>query len=1203
MLSKFNQLISYTEFSSAVIITAEDKREDFYTSELHVSDKTFELRPETPVSSNILDIKTDAEPLKSVPVFMKHISSMEVFVEDVAKFSVTISGFPEPTIQWFYNGKKLIPSSNHKFVYDKAEYSLIMAYTKFTDEGEYTCTASNVLGKTSCSAYLKIKPKEGMGGFRKSAAKPPVAKLPEKKINKEPLSKEAVLVQQAEYKYVSKGEAPQFFKEFKSLQCLKGMLGKFEYVVTGEPMPEVLWYKGNNQIFPGVQYSLSYNSNGSGSLTIHNIQKKDSGLYSCKAFNTFGEATCTAELIVVSDTFVDEHSTQEMVQKLYDRTTRDQAVELCCLFTVKSPGDTQAELQERDQLAYTIASEEKQSVRSEQMAILNKEKIAATETAISGMKQTIMHSQVTQESLGFIEQHPEPIKGLPEFKVPSTEVQSKNCIPTVEEKTEIPKEAIFNIKGMSIATFKPVTAEIGMPKTEPRYTVHSYEVEELQEPLKESLFVFEVPTLHQGKIQKENKMEVCTTVSTEKKKIRDEITEEIQPLDAGKESKSLKELPKPFLASVTESHKSTLKESILKVQKAGSQQALLMKDKLVKTALNTEEKQPLQSEYTKILIGLDCAISMTSKTEEKESLHLQIVKEQDTLPKELSFIFEVPIEDKADLRKSPTSLHSLVAEEQHLVPYEYTTQLSDVKNSIEIKPTKEHVSTLHSHHIKSMCIFHKEGMLPQVKPAAHIAAGKFETAYSNAVVVEETTELLDEQSKSLEMKIESLHSEAKTHPLPQKYLPSATQPVQKIKETIFTIEEKEQHALITKSDDSIKQFSTTTDSMLVEDGSVAIFKGISVETCGDKYEPKLPSASVQVQEKTVSMKSTNMLEAAEEGFAVRIQEEQAVRFPLQEKQIIEKEHSSDIKRSEQAMLKLKKQPDQTLQSHVIQEGALHKELAFKITIPQTITLGIGTPFMEAFKTALASKHHAISSITFSSIEEIKIKELKVQMEPKYSVHTYQITNANPPIDITLNCDAEYLRKADLQKELTAAFRSIFREQQQAFIAEQLGAIPKSFDRLETVCIGITPSMSVLREPPTKILKIEEKTEDNLATHVSKMKMQSEILIKATKDNPIIIKGFTDATAYEDSQVIFSTVIQKVKAVNWYINGEKISSKNEFKCFQDFDTYSLIINKVQKEEHQGEYICEALNETGKSTTSAHLTVVIRGWIMGIKSLLL
>ncbi|XP_038645219.1 obscurin-like [Scyliorhinus canicula] len=165
-------------------------------------------------------------------------------------------------------------------------------------------------------------------------------------------------------------------------------------------MPEVLWYKGNNQIHQSVQCNLSSNPDGSGSLTVHNVQKEDSGLYSCKAFNSFGETTCTAELIVFRSTFATvQHRKQDVVQKhhtkSYTKSVGDHATE-SRLFTVKLPGDAQAELQDRDQLVYTIASEDKHSVRSEQTGMLHEMTVSAAEAAIAGKRQIIMHSQTTQ---------------------------------------------------------------------------------------------------------------------------------------------------------------------------------------------------------------------------------------------------------------------------------------------------------------------------------------------------------------------------------------------------------------------------------------------------------------------------------------------------------------------------------------------------------------------------------------------------------------------------------------------------------------------------------------------------------------------------------------------------------------------------------------------------------------------------------------
>lgn len=67
-----------------------------------------------------------------------------------------------------------------------------------------------------------------------------------------------------------------------------------------------------------------------------------------------------------------------------------------------------------------------------------------------------------------------------------------------------------------------------------------------------------------------------------------------------------------------------------------------------------------------------------------------------------------------------------------------------------------------------------------------------------------------------------------------------------------------------------------------------------------------------------------------------------------------------------------------------------------------------------------------------------------------------------------------------------------------------------------------------------------------------------------------------------------------------MNGELIKSGKEFKCLKDSDSYTLVINKVIKVKHEGEYTCEAVSEAGKISSSSRLTVVSRGWIVWILS---
>uniref|UniRef100_A0A670XZ73 Ig-like domain-containing protein n=1 Tax=Pseudonaja textilis TaxID=8673 RepID=A0A670XZ73_PSETE len=96
-------------------------------------------------------------------------------------------------------------------------------------------------------------------------------------------------------------QSPHFVRKLNPAHCVQGAAAVFEYNVTGQPTPIIHWFKGNDQIFSGVHYTIIHTPDGSGSLMVNNCQREDGGLYFCKASNILGEATSSAELIIAQD--------------------------------------------------------------------------------------------------------------------------------------------------------------------------------------------------------------------------------------------------------------------------------------------------------------------------------------------------------------------------------------------------------------------------------------------------------------------------------------------------------------------------------------------------------------------------------------------------------------------------------------------------------------------------------------------------------------------------------------------------------------------------------------------------------------------------------------------------------------------------------------------------------------------------------------
>ncbi|KAK6961312.1 muscle M-line assembly protein unc-89, partial [Biomphalaria glabrata] len=94
---------------------------------------------------------------------------------------------------------------------------------------------------------------------------------------------------------------PNFTKTMKRSKTFVGDVARFDVTVSANPEPVVTWFFDNEELHPDDRHIISMDKiSGSHWLIIRGIQEDDEGDYSCKAVNSLGEVTCSAELSVLS---------------------------------------------------------------------------------------------------------------------------------------------------------------------------------------------------------------------------------------------------------------------------------------------------------------------------------------------------------------------------------------------------------------------------------------------------------------------------------------------------------------------------------------------------------------------------------------------------------------------------------------------------------------------------------------------------------------------------------------------------------------------------------------------------------------------------------------------------------------------------------------------------------------------------------------
>lgn len=93
--------------------------------------------------------------------------------------------------------------------------------------------------------------------------------------------------------------APHFSTPIKPLMIEEHTPALLECVVTGTPMPEVKWYRGEKEVQPNERTEMTFNPiTGEAKLKILEPMPEDETIYRVRAVNKYGRAECRANLVI-----------------------------------------------------------------------------------------------------------------------------------------------------------------------------------------------------------------------------------------------------------------------------------------------------------------------------------------------------------------------------------------------------------------------------------------------------------------------------------------------------------------------------------------------------------------------------------------------------------------------------------------------------------------------------------------------------------------------------------------------------------------------------------------------------------------------------------------------------------------------------------------------------------------------------------------